>query len=81
VSEVLAVESAAFVDVLRLVTALEEQTEAWPAEFALELDGRVVGWVEGGKRDPMLKDGLIEPWRQRLIEWGVEPEALEFPTL
>jgi hypothetical protein len=59
-------ERAALDDVERFVTAIERATTTWSAEFAFELDGVVVGWVAGGQRDRLLKDGLLGPWRERL---------------
>jgi hypothetical protein len=63
-------EQAALDDVERFVVAIEGATASWAAEFAFELDGVVVGWVAGGERDRLLRDGLIGPWRERLAGLG-----------
>jgi hypothetical protein len=63
-------ELVALEDVERFVAVVEGATISWAAEFAFELDGVVVGWVSGGQRDRLLRDGLIEPWRERLAGLG-----------
>jgi hypothetical protein len=63
-------EQAALDDVERFVAAIEGATTSRAAEFAFELDGVVVGWVAGGERDRLLRDGLIGPWRERLAGLG-----------
>lgn len=52
-------------DVEALVIAAAKFTAERDVDLAFELDGRVVGWVEGGAADLQLTEGLLDPWRER----------------
>lgn len=60
------VERRSLADVEAVVKALGQVPSALHLSVAVELDGDVVGWVEGGRPDQLLSEGLLEPWRARL---------------
>jgi hypothetical protein len=50
----------------RLLTAVASLSEQTDAVLAVEYDGEVVGWIEGGELDNALREGLLGEWHRRL---------------
>ncbi len=61
-----ALDAQMLADAETLVAAAAEFTRDNDMELAFELDGLVVGWVEGGVADRQLVEGLLRPWRDRV---------------
>ena len=60
------VDRALFNEVSFVVREIAGLSKSAGLEFAAELDGEAVGWIENGILNKMLRDGLLEPWRRSL---------------
>lgn len=61
-------EEALLADTEAVVAAVSELSARLGCEFAFELRGEAIGWVEAGVPDNSLTEGLLGEWRRVLVE-------------
>jgi hypothetical protein len=64
------IDHAHLCEVENTVDAMVVLSRTTGKDIAFELDGTQVGWISKGQPDSLLREGLLEPWRQKLRTSG-----------